>query len=158
MYRGRGGYWGYNKSYKRLSDINKQNNEMGYVAPRISKSDLLTKEQIEEKLKYYERVDDDKVKYIKTGTYLRYFITDRDGKKRFRNGGILYRKFPEFFVMMSNNVTWTVSIEGTSFWKKLKPEELLTECEEDVENKDDEIEKLKREIRKLKKKKELNKM
>ena len=150
--RGRGGYWGYDQQPQRLSDLRK--NQQGYVAPTRSKSDLLTKEQIEEKLKYYDRVDDDKVQYIRTGTFVRYFITDKEGKKRFRNGGIVYRKFPEYFVLISNNVTWSVPLKGTSFWRKMKPEEIIDECEEEVEQKDDEIERMKREIRKLKKKRQ----
>lgn len=155
-YRGRrGGYWGYNRSPpKRLSDIKNNNND--YIAPVRTRADLLTKEQIEEKLKHYERVDDDKVQFIRTGTFVRYFITDKEGKKKFRNGGIVYRKFPEYFVLVSNNVSWTVSLKGTSFWRKMKPEEIIEDCEEEVEQKDNEIERMKKEIRKLKKKRQKN--
>ena len=123
----------------------------GYVAPRKTFSDYLTREDIEKRLENYEKVDD--IEFVKSGTHIRYFITDKDtGKKKFKNGGVLRRKFPKYVVLVSNNLTWSVPKEGTSFYKKLTQEELLEECDQVIKDQDSEITKLKKELKKLKKK------
>ncbi len=106
----------------------------GYIRPKTTMTDQLTKEQIQEKLEDYRRVDD--IYKVPLGTHLRYFIKDKDGgESKFRMGGQLYNNkgLPKYVILKGVNAQWSVQIADTIFWAKLPQSEIKKEYEEIID-------------------------
>ena len=97
----------------------------------------LTKEEINEKLEDYKKVDD--ISKVILGTHLRYF-TEKDGTKLFRMGGNLKNNFglPKYVILVNAlGKEWTVQTANTIFYKKMTMGEIKEEYEKiDKENAD----------------------
>lgn len=99
-------------------------------------------EDIKEKLKFYKRVDSDKVRFLPIGTKIKYVEVLDDGKFKFKTGGsITVNKAPVYLVLIANRKTWSVQLD----------KHIIFEEEFDMIRKDyeDQIEKLNNHILKL---------
>jgi len=112
----------------------------------------LSPKEIKEKLEEYKRVED--IKTISLNTHLRYFsINPKTGEKQFRLGGFLTKiDATKGYVVLSNGqLSWSVQLANTIFFKKMTFQELKKELVEDIGKVYmDEINNLKNENKKLK--------
>lgn len=94
-----------------------------YKRPPITKQELLTANEIEEKLQGYDIVDD--ITKVNIGTHIRYFTTNKDGSQVFRMGGMLYNKenADKYIVLSNGKLTWTVQIATAILYRKLSHNE-----------------------------------
>jgi putative NADH-flavin reductase len=122
-----------------------------YERPMATKTDLLTPEEIKEKLEDYDKVED--IYKVPLGTHLRYFTVDEKGNKLFRMGGQLFRNngLPTY-VMLNNGNTkpWSVQIENAIFYKKLSTDEIKDQYKNNEKKHLDKIKELKEENKLLK--------
>lgn len=112
----------------------------------------LSPKEIKEKLEEYKKIDD--ISLISLNTHIRYFnINQKTGEKQFRLGGFLTKMdIAKGYIILSNGqLSWSVQIANTIFFKKMSFQELKEELVEDISKKYiDEISKLKEENKKLK--------
>ena len=139
-------------------DINKKtisiSNDKKYTRPKHTLQDKLTEEEINEALKDY--IECDEISKIPIGSHLRYYttVTNKKGEtdRKFRFGGFLKNKdnCDKYVILTNNNVSWSVQVDSSTFYKKMSIEEIKEEYEKLVEEKLQYIKSLKKEIRKLK--------
>jgi len=155
----------------------------GYERPRKTFTDSIqTIEEIKNKLKDYEEVEQDDVDFLEKGALVRYIKYNKEtGHEKLILGGIVINVFPEYILLKGKNQStfcaqrYTFNdknkvIHITRFFKKidkeiklrerialekLKREELLEICNERIMAQQDEIERLKNE---LKQRRELKKI
>ena len=121
-----------------------------YQKPERTFQDRLTNQDINNKLKDYVIVED--IQSISLNTHLRYFIIDPQTKKRkFRMGGILtYIDHLGRFIKLSNEqLTWSVQIQHTIFYKKLNPDEYKEEIKKEILTDNNDSKKKNKEIKNL---------
>jgi hypothetical protein len=105
--------------------------------------DSLTNEQIKEYLKDYKSVDD--IYKVAISTHIRYFTIDqKTNNKLFRLGGTLnkFGQNGEYIILSNGELSWSVQIKNTIFYKKMTElelreeikHEILTEVQENVIN------------------------
>jgi hypothetical protein len=145
----------------------------GYVRPKRTKTELVQNEKnINEYLKDFEEIDNNKLPYVNINTQLRYISYDVENEcELFRFGGLLM-KIEEKYVVLAGKESKRFSVQRyiydknnklvhtTRFFKKVKTEQLLKEQlnmtldkSEDIINKQNAIiEKQKKELAALKKK------
>ena len=123
----------------------------GYVRPTVTMTDQLSKEQIEEKLEDYVKVDD--IYKVPLGVHMRYF-SNINGKMVFRMGGLLHKNtgLPEY-VILSTTPTgkpgWSVQVKDTIFYRKMTLNEIKTEYQGIIDDLIEKNKKLKDENKKL---------
>lgn len=123
----------------------------GYVRPAVTMTDQLSKEQIEEKLEDYVKVDD--IYKVPLGVHMRYF-SNVNGKMVFRMGGLLHKNtgLPEY-VILSTTPTgkpgWSVQVKDTIFYRKMTLNEIKTEYQGIIDDLIEKNKKLKDENKKL---------
>ena len=107
--------------------------DKSYQRPDKTHQDMLSNQEIKEKLKDYKKVTD--ISKISIGTHLRYFIIDSKTKERkFRLGGIL-NKFGdngEYLILSNGKVTWSVQLASSIFYQKLSENELKEEMKNEL--------------------------
>lgn len=128
-------------------------NKNGYSRPAVTMTDQLSKEQIEELLEDYKKVDD--IYQVPLGVHMRYF-SNIDGKMVFRRGGLLHKNvgLPEFVILAQNPTGkpgWSVQVKDTIFYRKMTLGEIKNEYQSIIEDLIEKNKKLKEEIKKLKK-------
>lgn len=123
----------------------------GYKRPDVTFTDQLSKEQIEEKLEDYKKVDD--IFKVPLGVHLRYF-SNINGKMVFRMGGLLHKNtgLPDY-VILSTNPTgkpgWSVQVKDTLFYRKMTLQEIKIEYQSIIDELIGKNKKLKDENKKL---------
>jgi hypothetical protein len=100
--------------------------DTNYHRPKITLQDKLTYDEIKEKLKNYEKVEN--IVDLPLYTHLRYIeVKEVNGKKeyKFRLGGYLInKKFPDKYLVLSNGrLKWSVQVANTVFYKSLAKNE-----------------------------------
>jgi len=130
---------------KRLTkDAKKTNN---------SYQNSLSPAEIKEKLEEYKKIED--INTVSLNAHLRYFtINEKTDEKQFRLGGFLTKidKDKGYVILSNGQVSWSVQIKSSIFFKKMSFQELKEEIVEDVGKiYNDQITKLKSENKKLKK-------
>ena len=93
----------------------------------------LSPKEIKEKLEEYKRVDD--IRSVALNTHLRYFIVnDKTGEKQFRLGGFLTKidATKGYVVLTNGQLSWSVQIGNSIFFKKMTFQELKKELIEDI--------------------------
>ena len=133
-----------------------------YKTKRLTKDDKkstnsyqnsLSPAEIKEKLEEYKKVED--ITTVSLNAHLRYFvINEKTGEKQFRLGGFLTKidKEKGYVILSNGQISWSVQINSSIFFKKMTFQELKEEIIEDVGKVyKDEITKLKNENKKLKK-------
>jgi len=128
----------------RLSDTD------GYVKPKYTETDLLTKQEIRNLLEDYvkENIND-----IPNGSHIRYFIKKAKDKYMFRQGGFLYSKkgLPKYIVLVNNTKkTWSVQVKNAVFYRRKTYDEIKDEYEDEIDELEKENNKLKKTIKELK--------
>jgi hypothetical protein len=95
--------------------------------------ETLTNEQIKQYLNDYNQVED--INKIGISTHLRYFTIDsKTNKKLFRLGGFL-NKFGhngEYLILSNGDLSWSVQIKNTIFYKKMTDQELKEEIKQEI--------------------------
>jgi len=112
------------KLTKRLN--NKFNNK--------SYQESLSPDQIKKKLEDYQQVDD--IKEVSLNTHLRYFtFNPTTGKKQFRLGGFLSKIDNKYVVLNNGNLSWSVQLDKTVFFKKVSFSDMKEELIEKISKK-----------------------
>lgn len=127
-----------------------------YKKSKKTVQDKLSPSDIKEKLKDYMKVKD--IFKVTLKTHVRYFIK-KDGKNTFRLGGFLSKKNEEkgYVILSNNNITWSVQVNNSTFWRKLSVEEIRQEYEETIRELAKENKALKKTLKQIKEKLEKNK-
>jgi hypothetical protein len=123
----------------------------GFERPEITYTDQLSKEEIQEKLADYSKVED--IYKVPLGVHLRYFVK-KDGQMLFRMGGQLFKNngLPEYVILKSGtNAQWSVQVKDTVFYRKMTLAEIKQEYEDIIKKKNDKINALKEKLKKYEK-------
>jgi len=122
-----------------------------YVRPKKTFTDKLTKEEIEEKLEDYKKVDD--IYKVPLGTHIRYFTVSK-GVKKFRTGGLLHRNdgLPDYVICNNGRNTWSVQVKNTIFFRKMTIKEIKKEYKDHIKSLEKKNRNLKLLIKDLKRK------
>tara|TARA_B110000037_G_C16744889_1_gene352802 strand:+ start:27 stop:524 length:498 start_codon:yes stop_codon:yes gene_type:complete len=147
-----------------------------YVRPKRTKTEMVQNEKnINDYLKNFEEIDNNKLPYININTQLRYISYDIENEcELFRFGGLLMKVEEKYIVLAGkdgkrfsvqryiydNNNNNNKLVHTTRFFKKIKNEEILKEQLSSTFNKSEEIikkqnkiiEKQKKELEAMKKK------
>nr|QBK88660.1 MAG: uncharacterized protein LCMiAC01_03380 [Mimivirus LCMiAC01] len=129
-------------------------NNDGYKRPKKTATDLLTKEQILDKLEDYEQVKD--IYKVPLGTHLRYFKTMDNGERKFRLGGFLTVNtgLPKYVILSTSTngnggKSWSVQVRTARFYRKLTPTEIKDDYHKQLDELEDENKKFRKEIIRL---------
>jgi len=109
----------------------------GYIRPKYTTQDKLTDEEIQEKLKFYKRVED--IQKVPLSTHLRYFTIGKDDSYNFRLGGNLFRAdgLPDYVILTNGGRNWSVQAKNAIFFSKMTTEEIGIKINElEKENKE----------------------
>ena len=139
------------ESNKEIKLENNKYKKNGFERPEVTYTDQLSKEEIQDKLADYSRVDD--IYKVPLGVHLRYFIK-KDGQMLFRMGGQLFKNngLPDYVILKSgNNAQWSVQIKDTIFYRKMTSTEIKEEYEEIIKKKNEKIQMLKEKLKKYEK-------
>ncbi len=123
----------------------------GFERPEITYTDQLSKEEIQEKLADYSKVED--IYKVPLGVHLRYFVK-KDGQMLSRMGGQLFKNngLPEYVILKSGtNAQWSVQVKDTVFYRKMTLAEIKQEYEDIIKKKNDKIHALKEKLKKYEK-------
>ncbi|CAH6420981.1 Hypothetical protein KVN_LOCUS92 [uncultured virus] len=136
-----------NNNCKTSTRLNKDD---GYIRPKMTFTDKLTEEDINNMLEDYKKIDD--IGLIQIGTHVRYIIIDENNNKKFRTGGNLINlsKYPLYVILGNGNKTWSVQVDTAVFYRKLSIEEIKKEYEGEIEELENEIIAQKKTINNLK--------
>ena len=120
----------------------------GYTRPETTFTDQLSKEQIQEKLEDYKKVDD--MFKVPLGVHIRYF-SNINGKMVFRMGGQLHKNtgLPDYVILNSGTVQWSVQVKDTTFYRKMTLNEIKVEYQNIIDDLVQKNKKLKEENKKL---------
>lgn len=128
--------------------------DKGYKRPKRTKQQMLTPEEIDQKLENYVEVDN--IGDVPLNTHVRYFTIQTDKKtgrtkKLFRLGGFLINKdnHKKYVVLSNGKSTWSVQTAGSYFYKKMRVEEVKEQYEDTIEDYKLEIKRYKKEVRRL---------
>lgn len=137
-----------NKNNRTTEKIEKTYAKNGYVRPEKTFTDQLSKEQIEEKLEDYTKVED--IYKVPLGVHIRYF-SNINGKLVFRMGGQLYKNngLPDYIMLNSGTAQWSVQTKDTIFYRKMTLTEIKQEYQTIIDNLIEKNKKLKEENKKL---------
>lgn len=139
-------------------DSKRLSRDSSYNRPNKTYQEMLSNEEIKEKLKDYKKVND--IKKVSIGSHLRYFTIDKKSKEKyFRLGGTLtkFGENGEYIILSNGKVTWSVQIGNSIFFQKMTEQEFKEELKREIrteimtEQQDDDIN-LKSEIKMLRKK------
>lgn len=141
-------------SKKNIKEEDETYTKNGYTRPAVTMTDQLSKEQIEELLEDYKKVDD--IYQVPLGVHMRYF-SNVNGKMVFRRGGLLHKNtgLPEYVILSQNpsgKPGWSVQVKDTTFYRKMTLNEIKNEYQTIIDDLIQKNKKLKDEIKKLKEK------
>ena len=123
----------------------------GYERPSSTFTEQLSKEQINERLMDYTKVDD--LYKVPLGVHLRYFV-EKDGEKLFRMGGQLYKNtgLPDYVILNNGKAQWSVQVKDSIFYRKMTLNEIKEEYESNFKTIKEKYDKLKEENKLIKEK------
>jgi len=135
------------------SDSNSDSNSDNSNTPKAQKNykdnnvkqihaatDMLTNEEIKDRLKNYERVDKEDADKIVPGTRVQYFEELKDGSLKYRPGGtMIVNKSPTYMVMSNGRITWSIQLEKIILFKEKDYDALKKDYENKLKEKDLEI-------------------
>lgn len=127
--------------------------EDNYVRPKLTATDMLSREDIQERLKNYEQVSPDDVEKIVPGTRVQYFQVDKnDEMMRYRPGGtVIVNQYPVYLVLSNGRKSWSVQLKNNIIFKEIDVDAIKKKYEERIKEKDREIAILRNHIINLKK-------
>lgn len=123
----------------------------GYERPSSTFTEQLSKEQINERLVDYVKVED--LYKVPLGVHLRYFV-EKNGEKLFRMGGQLYKNtgLPDYVILNNGKTQWSVQVNDSIFYRKMTINEIKEDYEKGLDGLKKKYEKLKEENKNLKEK------
>lgn len=130
-------------------NVTKRLKNSKYKRPANTYTDLLTNDDIIDKLEDYKRVDD--IFKVPLGTHIRYFKNDK-GKKKFRLGGVLIKNdgLPKYVVLSNGKFSWSVQIKDVvAFFRKMTINEIKNDYEELIDDLEQKNEKFKKIVKQL---------
>jgi chromosome segregation ATPase len=109
-------------------------NNFSYIKPKHTYQEMLSNNDIKEKLKDYKKVND--ITKINIGSHIRYFIKDKNNKELFRLGGTLQKIDPQYRYISLNNgsVTWSVQLNNSILYQKMTEDEIKAELKNELKN------------------------
>jgi|UniRef100_A0A6C0EE52 hypothetical protein len=113
--------------------MSKKNYNNNYVRPQQTYQELLSNQDIKDKLKEYKKIDD--INKISIGTHIRYFNIDKKtNTKLFRLGGTLNKIDPNnrFITLNNGNLSWSVQLNSSILYRKMTEDEIKTEMKEEL--------------------------
>jgi hypothetical protein len=97
----------------------------GYVRSTVTATEMLTGEQIKERIKNYERVLEDDLRGLKTEDKIAYFEVLDDGKFKYKPGGyLLVNGAPKYMVLTSSKGSWSVQLDNHIIFKAREIDEI----------------------------------
>jgi hypothetical protein len=122
-----------------------------YVRPKFTATDLLTREEIELRLKNFEKVEPEDVEKITPGTRIQYFDISDDKDFRYRPGGsVITNKYPLYIVLANGRKSWSVQLKTNILYKEKDISKIEAAFEEKLKEKQQTIDQLLHHIEKLK--------
>ena len=92
-----------------------------YKKPEITYTDKLSKNQIQELLADYEKINNiEELKKVPIGTHIRYFDI-KNNEMKFRTGGILTVNtgLPDYIILNSGHVSWSVQVKTSLLFRRI---------------------------------------
>jgi hypothetical protein len=107
-----------NSKFKKLSEDN-------YVKEDKSASDMLTADEIKDRLQNYERIYEEDMHNLKIDDKIRYFEVLEGGKFKYKPGGfLLVNKAPEYLVLVTSRGSWSVQLKNHIIFRAKSVEEV----------------------------------
>lgn len=115
-----------------MDGIKRLTRDTTYERPKKTYQEMLSNEEIKEKLKNYKKVTD--IKKVSIGTHLRYFTIDKNKDKHFRLGGTLnkFGENGEYIILSNGKLNWSVQLNNSIFFQKLSENEYKEEMKEEL--------------------------
>ena len=113
--------------------MNKKINSNNYIRPNQTHQELLSNQDIKEKLKDYKKIED--INSTAIGTHIRYFTIDSKTKsKLFRLGGFLNKIDPNrrYITLNNGNISWSVQLPSSILYQKMTDDEIKREMKDEL--------------------------
>jgi hypothetical protein len=95
--------------------------------PLITATDLITPDEIRERMKDYEKVPYDQIPYLQPGCRLRYFEII-ENQYKFRSGGtLIVNGYPDYLLVSSGRKNWSVQLNANILFKEIDFNEIRKE-------------------------------
>lgn len=104
-----------------------------YIRPNQTYQELMSNQDIIDKLKYYKKIVN--INNIPIGTHIRYFTIDtKTNSKLFRLGGFLQKIDPNlrYITLSNNNLSWSVQIPNSILYYKMSEDDIKNELKEEL--------------------------
>lgn len=109
-----------------------------YVKPTVTASDMLTAEEIKERMKNYVQVNKNDLHTLKIDDKIRYFESLDNNKYKYKPGGfLLVNGQPDYLVLVSSKGSWSVQLKNHVIFKGKD----IDEIDEEYQIKIDELKK-----------------
>ena len=115
-----------------MDGIKRLSRDTTYERPKKTYQEMLSNDEIKDKLKNYKKVTD--IKKVSIGTHLRYFVIDKEKNKHFRLGGTLnkFGENGEYIILSNGKLNWSVQLKNSIFFQKLSEKEYKEEMKEEL--------------------------
>ena len=103
-----------------------------YIRPSQTHQELLSNQDIKDKLKEYKKITD--INSVPISTHIRYFTIDNKTQKRlFRLGGFLHKIDHDnrYITLNNNNISWSVQLASSILYQKMTENEIKEELKEE---------------------------
>jgi archaellum component FlaC len=121
--------------------ISKKNNPV--KTETIEPSNLITVEELKEKMKDYKRVLSSDVKNIKPDTKIRYIEVLDEGFRYKPGGFLIVNSYPDYIVLVNGNRKWSVQLKNHIIFTEISIDSIRKEYEDIINKKNIEIDELK---------------
>ena len=122
-----------------------------YKKPAITATDLLSPEEINDRLQNFYRVKPDDIDSLPINTKIQYFQVSSDDKYKYRTGGtLIVNKAPVYLILSNGRKNWSVQLNSHIIFAGRDIEKVKDEYEKKIAEKDKKIKHLTLYIKKLK--------
>ena len=122
-----------------------------YKKPAITATELLSHDEINERLKNFYRVKPDDISNLSINTRIQYFQVSKDGNYKYRTGGtLIVNKAPVYLILSNGRKNWSVQLKSHIIFAGHDIEKVKEEYEKKLAEKDKKIKHLTMYIKKLK--------
>ena len=122
-----------------------------YKKPVITATELLSHDEINERLKNFYRVSPNDISNLSVNTRIQYFQVSEDGNYKYRTGGsLIVNKAPVYLILSNGRKNWSVQLKSHIIFAGHDIEKVREEYEKKIAEKDKKIKYLTMYIKKLK--------
>jgi hypothetical protein len=122
-----------------------------YKKNNITATELLTPNEINDRLKNFYRVKPNDIKSLTVNTRIQYFQVSPDGKYKYRTGGtLIVNKAPVYLILSNGKKNWSVQLDTHIIFAGQDIETVRKEYEQKIAEKNKKIAHLTLYIKKLK--------